>query len=428
MARGFSTSGDIVRNTIDGVDFSTIWAEFEETIRLRNRDRDSLRAMLSFSTTAAGEAVAQTSSLDDFEDASEYGVPKAIRNDLTSLVLGYNLKDRDLAARYTYQFLRDADRSQIEAVHQSALDADNRQIFKSVLGALLNNTARVNPEGLAVKPLWNNDGTVPPDWNGVAFAGSHNHYVVSGSATFDGGDIRDAFQQVAHHGYGSPDVGGRVIVFLNPVQAEQARGFVKGAAATDPFDFIPGPTAPAYLTTETLVGDRPPAQVGAIPIRQRAAERVQPRSQRLRRRGRDVRQQRPEEPDRVQGAPAVGVQRPPSDPGLVIRLPASGLVLHEDVGHRRSPAGRRSGRSGQGRWRLRHPGRVRDGHRLMDATYLATTASLDRHAAAQAWADRQFPENECATNNSRIVTCSLCEAGGVRRRAHPAARHVISTR
>jgi hypothetical protein len=266
MARGFSTSGDIVRNTIDGVDFSTIWSEFAETIRLRNRDRDSLRAMLSFSTTAAGEAVAQTSSLDDFEDASEFGVPKSIRNDLTSLVLGYNLKDRDLAARYTYQFLRDADRSQIEAVHQSALDADNRQIFKSVLGALLNNTARVNPENLVVKPLWNNDGTVPPDWNGVAFAGSHNHYIVSGSATFDGGDIRDAFQAVAHHGYGSPDVGGRVIVFLNPVQAELARGFVKGAAATDPFDFIPGPTAPAYLTTETLVGDRPPAQVGAIAI------------------------------------------------------------------------------------------------------------------------------------------------------------------
>jgi hypothetical protein len=38
----------------------------------------------------------------------------------------------------------------------------------------------------------------------------------------------------------------------------------------------------------------------------------------------------------------------------------------------------------------------------MDATYLATTASLDRHAAAQAWADRQFSENEYATNNSRI--------------------------
>src|SRR5688572_15994058 len=120
MARGFSTSGDIVRNSIDGVDFATIWSEFAETVRLRNSDRDSLRAMLSFSTTAAGEAVAQTSSLDDFEDASEFGVPRSIRSDVTALVLGYNLKDRDLAARYTYSFLRDADRSQIESVHQSA--------------------------------------------------------------------------------------------------------------------------------------------------------------------------------------------------------------------------------------------------------------------------------------------------------------------
>ncbi len=111
-----------------------------ETLRLRNTAQDSLRSILTFTTTAAGDQVPQTSDTDAFEDASEFGVPHAIRVATTLLTLGFNLKDRDLAARFTWRFLRDADRSQIDAVHQSALDADNAQIFKSVLGALLNNT------------------------------------------------------------------------------------------------------------------------------------------------------------------------------------------------------------------------------------------------------------------------------------------------
>jgi hypothetical protein len=36
------------------------------------------------------------------------------------------------------------------------------------------------------------------------------------------------------------------------------------------------------------------------------------------------------------------------------------------------------------------------------ATYIATTASLDRHAAAQAWAERQWPENDHLVNNARL--------------------------
>lgn len=266
MARGINTGGDVVTRTVDGVDLTSIWTDMQATIAMRNNNRDGLRAILTYSTTAVGDQVPQTSVLDDFETASEFGVPHSVRAGITTLTLGFNFIDRDLAARYSWRFLRDADAGQVEAVHQAALDADSRQLFQSVMGAVLNNTARLNPEGLAIQPLWSNDGVVPPEWNGVTFLGSHDHYLVSGSAVFDGGDVRDAYQAVAHHGYGTTDVGGQVIVFLNPVQAEMARGFKKGAAATDPFDFIPGPTAPAYLTDQVLVGDKPPANVGAIPI------------------------------------------------------------------------------------------------------------------------------------------------------------------
>ncbi|MDQ1629442.1 MAG: hypothetical protein QOI54_3186 [Actinomycetota bacterium] len=266
MARGINTGGDVVRTTVDGVDLATIWQDMQAANDLRNRDRDSLRAILTHRTTAVGDEVPQTSVLDDFEDMSEMGAPHSIRTGIATIPMGFNFKDRDLAARYSWRFLRDADAAQVEAVHQGALDADARQQLQSVMGALLNNTNRTSPEGLTVYPLWNADGVVPPEWNGVTFPGSHSHYLVSSSATFDGGDIRDAYQAVAHHGYGSPDVGGKVIVFLNPVQADAARGFVKGTAATDPFDYIPGASAPAYLTDQTIVGDRPPANVGAISI------------------------------------------------------------------------------------------------------------------------------------------------------------------
>jgi len=266
MARGFSTSGDVVRSTIDGQDLNAVWRDFAATLELQNNARDSLRSLLSFKTIAAGADIAQTAELDDFEEASEFGVPHSIRAPGAVLPLGFNFLWRDLAARYTWQFLVDADRAQVEAVHNRALEADNRQVFRAILGALLNNAGRVNPEGLPVMPLYNGDGTLPPEFNGKAFPGTHSHYIISGSATFDGGDIRDAHRLVSEHGFGEVSVGGRVIVFLNPNEAELARGFKKGADATDPYDFIPSASAPAYLTDQIIVGDRPPANYGRIPV------------------------------------------------------------------------------------------------------------------------------------------------------------------
>jgi hypothetical protein len=36
MARGIVTAGDAIKNTVDGADTSSLWAEFQETMRLRN--------------------------------------------------------------------------------------------------------------------------------------------------------------------------------------------------------------------------------------------------------------------------------------------------------------------------------------------------------------------------------------------------------
>ena len=60
-----------------------------------------------------------------------------------------------------------------------------------MLGALLNNTSRVNAEGNDVLPLWNGDGMVPPDHDGESFSGSHNHYVTTGASSLGQSDIDD---------------------------------------------------------------------------------------------------------------------------------------------------------------------------------------------------------------------------------------------
>jgi len=107
---------------------------------------------------------------------------------------------------------------------------------------------------------------VPPDWNGRTFDGSHTHYIVSGSATFDGGDVRDAYKRVAEHGHGDPTMGGRVVVFLNPNEAEAVRGFKKGSPVTDPYDWIPSVGTDAYLASEQIIGDPAPSSLGRIRI------------------------------------------------------------------------------------------------------------------------------------------------------------------
>ena len=262
MARGISTGGDVIRATVDGVDIGSLWAEFAATLTLRNQARDNLRALLGFTTTAAGDQVAQTTSLDDFELASEFGVPKALRTGGEILTLGFNFAWFDAGTRFTWKFLVDADAGQVEAVHSAALEADNRLVFKAMMGGLLNPAPRLNPEGLAVRGLYSADSTVPPEYAGVSFDGTHTHYLVSGAAALDAGDIVDATRHLQHHGHGDPSQGGRVVVFMNPVEAEAVRNF---GPASKP-DLIPSASAPAYLTDLTIVGDRPPANLGRIPI------------------------------------------------------------------------------------------------------------------------------------------------------------------
>ena len=257
MARGYNSFADIIRTTVDGKDLNDLWSEFSAALNIRNERRTALAALFTFPTTLAADEVAQATNDEEFEEASEYGVPQSLRVSPSTIRVGFPFKWFDLAARYTWLFLADASAAQVESVHASALEADNKLVFKHVMSALFRNISPgVNEDGTEVKPLWNGDGVTPPPYAGNTFSDTHNHYIVSGAATLDGGDLELLADTVQHHGYGLADNGDTLVILMNPEEAKIARGFrsgVNGAA----YDFIPADDAPAFITDESIVGDRP---------------------------------------------------------------------------------------------------------------------------------------------------------------------------
>jgi len=268
MPRGISSRGDILATTIDGVSLDAIWQEYIDTLSIWNSSRSPIANLFTQSTIKSGDAVSQAAEGDDFEEASEFGVPQSHRASVEPLVLGYPLKWYDAATRYTEGFLRDATAEEVRAQHAAALEADNRLVFKKVMQALFTKTTiatrPVNSEGATIYGLWDGEAdSTPPAYAGKTFASGHNHYLVSGAATIDGGDLRDITNTILEHGY-SVGQGEHVVILMNPAEGEVVRSF--RVADGDPFDFIPSASAPAYLTTENIVGERPPAQLGNLPV------------------------------------------------------------------------------------------------------------------------------------------------------------------
>lgn len=266
---GFNDSRDVlVTSSTDGVDYNTMWSEFQATILLQNAERQAIIDFLTFDVTELVESVAQLSSAK-FERASEYGEPRGIRQKPTSFSIGYDFGWYDLGARYTWQFLADASSGQVEAIHSAALDADNRLMFEVVLSALYNNvnrTAVIDDVEVPVKALYNADGTVPPTYKTNTFDGTHNHYMVSGAATIDSVDLDDLIEQLRHHGYDRTN-GVTQVLLVNSREGKKIRTFRQ--ASGDTYDFIPATSEPQDLileATQTVSGGRPSGTYGGLNV------------------------------------------------------------------------------------------------------------------------------------------------------------------
>lgn len=257
-ARGYNASGDVLTQTADGRPLGDIWAEFQQTISIANERRQTLIDLLTFPVTNIIEDVPQFGG-GDFEKMSEYGVPQGIRPTTSVLSLGYTFDWYDLAARFTWQFLAEASTPQVEAVHQSALEADNRLVFLEVMRTLFrstNRTANINQQNYNVYTFWNADGTVPPSYKNNTFAGTHTHFRTSGAAAVTSGDLDEIQDDFKSHGY-STENGTQHFLMANNVEATVIRSFRVANGAR--YDFIPAVGQPALITPNTtgLIGSQP---------------------------------------------------------------------------------------------------------------------------------------------------------------------------
>lgn len=267
-ARGTSTEGDIITRTTDGRDLNAIWAEFQATVATQNAERQALIDFLTYGVQNPVEDVPQFVG-DDFEEASEFGEPKGIRAPGSYFSLAFDFKWYDLAARFTWKFLADATAAQVEAINQAALEADNRLIFNRVLKTIFNNvnlTADINKTAYTVYKFYNADGTVPPTYKGNVHAGSHTHYLTSGAATVDPGDLQDIIEHLRHHGY-SQNNGQRLVLMVNPAQTVTIRLFRAGTNGAQ-YDFVPAQGSPPFLlpVNQQLVGAQPAAELAGLTV------------------------------------------------------------------------------------------------------------------------------------------------------------------
>lgn len=274
MPQGYNVEADVITQTSDGRSLNDLWNEFQAVVAIHNERRQRLIDLLTFPVVNVIEDVPLLAG-DDFEEASEFGVPKGTRTTLTYFSMGYDFKWYDLATRYTWKFLAEAPAQQVEAIHQGVLEADNRLVFKKVMNSLFRNTNRsatITGTNYTVYALYNADGTVPPDYKTNTFSGTHTHYVTSGAATIDSGDLEQGMNDMSSHGYSVAN-GTQLVFMVNKTEGDVIRTFRVGVtnnnAAVAKYDFIPAINQPALIVPNAaglLGGPQPPSTWNGLQV------------------------------------------------------------------------------------------------------------------------------------------------------------------
>lgn len=270
-ARGFNQAGDVITQTVDGIPTNDLWAEFQRTMALRNANRQPLITFLTYNVANPVERIAQAIGSGDFEKASEFGVPVSVRPKATSFNMGFDFEWYDTATRFTWKFLAEAPASEIQAINAAVLEMDNRLVFGEVMRTLFsdeNRTATIDGNPYTVYAAYNGDGTVPPDYKTYTFSGTHTHYLTTGAATVDSGDLDDIITHLSHHGYNQAE-GAQIVIMVNEAEAAVIRNFrtpLNGGTAT--WDFVPSQNTPSFLipTDRQTVGGAPAGQIRGMTV------------------------------------------------------------------------------------------------------------------------------------------------------------------
>jgi hypothetical protein len=235
------------------------------------KERKSITDLLSYKTVNVADAVPQSISSDSFEEATEFGVPRAIRPPSDVLKLGYSFKDWDISLRATWKFLREATAEQVRAQVTRVLESDNKLTTGHTMNRLFNPQPRQNEWGHTVYGLWSGDGMVPPPYLGNTFDGAHTHYLTTGYTLLEPPDVEQMITHVQHHGYGLTS-GKQMVILINPTDFDASgmsswRANVEvrtGVAAK--WDFIPSALMPAWISDETIHGPIPNSEYNGLQV------------------------------------------------------------------------------------------------------------------------------------------------------------------
>ena len=236
--QGFNERADVVM-AADGTNLNDFWDEVQATIALRNAQRNRMISLLATYVNTPTRLITVPSEVD-FEEASEYGQPVGIRGGATRLWRGFDFKFYDLAIRYTWMFIAEADQAQLRMLNALALDADNKLVYNKVMKTLFNptNTLGVTDlnEPITAYKFYNADGEVPPKYKTTTFNGTHNHYLVSGNSALTSANLNSLINELGHHGYTLAN-NYRLVLWVNPVESAIIKALRTATGAA--FDFIP---------------------------------------------------------------------------------------------------------------------------------------------------------------------------------------------
>lgn len=237
---GFNERADVVV-AADGTDLNDFWQEVQDTIRLRNADREDMISQLTYRTNAVTEEV-QVPSEVDFERATEFGQPVGIRGTATRFFRGFDFGFYDLAVRYTWMFIAEATAQSLANNHNLALEADTKLQFRKVMQRLFNplngNGYTDKNEAVTVFAAYNGDGEVPPKYKTTTFDGTHNHYLVSGGATVTSANLDTLAAATEEHGY-TLQGGYKNVLWVAKQESSVIQTFRVLSGAK--FDFVPNP-------------------------------------------------------------------------------------------------------------------------------------------------------------------------------------------
>lgn len=269
---GYSTVADL-HQTVDGKDWDSIWAEFQATLQILNTQRTAIGRLFTTNTIRSADDIEQSTEGSEFEEASEFGVPKSSRISPSLVEMGYPLRWWDNRKAFTFKYLAQVESGQLEALHASILEGDNRLVFRHVLRALLTKTTAlqrpVNENNVPVYSLWDGESdATPPSHAGKSFAPGHDHYATT-NGTFEATDLDYLIRNVTEHGYGS-EYGSQIVILAHPDDAAIITTFRAGQVSADQGtaanDFIPAASAPAFLSDQAIIGDRAPASYEGLKV------------------------------------------------------------------------------------------------------------------------------------------------------------------